>query len=134
MPPCMLMTVAHFLYTRFYTLKMKEGQEGIYMFITINHIEDYCPVPNYLPNMTLKLKKDFENPYDDEAIAVYKNNCKIGYVANSVSSVCRGTVSAGRLYDRFDKEIDCIIRFVSTEYGFLIAQINNEEQELETVK
>lgn len=101
------------------------------MFITINHIEDYCPVPNCLPDMALRLKKDYKNPYDDEAIAVYKNDCKIGYVANSVSSVCRGTVSAGRLYDRFDKEIDCIVRFVSTEYGFLIAQVSDKRQDQE---
>ena len=93
------------------------------MFITINHIEDYCAVLNCLPNMTLTLKKDYENPYDDEAIAAYKNGSKVGYVANSVSTVCRGTYSAGRLYDRFDKEIDCMVRFVSTEYGFLIAEI-----------
>ena len=73
--------------------------------------------------MTLTLKKDYENPYDDEAIAAYKNGSKVGYVANSVSTVCRGTYSAGRLYDRFDNEICCVIKFVSTEYGFLIAEI-----------
>lgn len=95
------------------------------MFITINHIEDYCAELCVLPNMTLVLRKDFENPYDDEAIAVYKNGSKVGYVANSVSTVCRGTYSAGRIYDRFDKETECVIRFVSVEYGFLIAEINS---------
>ena len=96
------------------------------MFITINHIEDYCAVLNCLPDMTLTLKKDYQNPYDDEAIAAYKNGSKVGYVANSVSTVCRGTWSAGRIYDQFDNEIGCTIRFVSTEYGFLIAEIDSE--------
>ncbi|MBR3142750.1 MAG: HIRAN domain-containing protein [Clostridiales bacterium] len=96
------------------------------MFITINHIDDYCAVLDFFPGMTLTLRKDYENPYDDEAIAAYKNGSKVGYVANSVSTVCRGTYSAGRIYDRFDKEAECVVRFVSTEYGFLIAEIEND--------
>ena len=96
------------------------------MFITINHTEDYCAVLDCLPGMTLTLRKDYENSYDDEAIAAYKNGSKVGYVANSVSTVCRGTYSAGRIYDRFDKEVECVVRFVSTEYGFLIAEIEDD--------
>ena len=71
------------------------------------------------------LKKDYENPYDDEAIAAYRNGSKVGYVANSVSTVCRGTYSAGRIYDRFDKEAECVVRFVSVECGFLVAEVND---------
>lgn len=96
------------------------------MFITINHIDDYCAVLDCLPGMTLTLRKDYENPYDDEAIAAYKNGSKVGYVANSVSTVCRGTYSAGRLYDVFNKEIRSTVKFVSVEYGFLIAEVNGE--------
>ena len=96
------------------------------MFITINHIEEFCTVIDCLPCMKLTLKKDHKNIYDDEAIAAYRNGSKFGYVANSVSTVCRGTCSAGRLYDRFDKEIDCIIRFISIENAFAIAEIDNK--------
>jgi hypothetical protein len=69
--------------------------------------------------MKLLLKKEHDNTYDDEAIAVYtKLGNKIGYVANSVHSVCRGTDSAGRIYDKFEEEIECTVRFIAEEYGF----------------
>ena len=94
------------------------------MFITINHIEDYCAVLNCIPNMKLTLKKDYENPYDDEAIAAYtKDNYKCGYVANSVRSVARGTFSAGRVYDLIEDEARCCVRFILPEEGCLIAEI-----------
>lgn len=97
------------------------------MFITINHIEEFCVGSDCRPGIRLKLEKDHSNPYDDEAIAVYRNNCKFGYVANSVSTVCRGTYSAGRLYDRFEEEAECVIRFAAVENDFVIAEIYNEE-------
>lgn len=95
------------------------------MFITINHIEDYCVVLDCRTEMRLSLKKDHNNSYDDEAIAAYRNGSKFGYVANSVCTVCRGTYSAGRIYDRFDEETDCIIRFVAHENDFVIAEIKD---------
>ena len=95
------------------------------MFITINHIVDYCAVLDCPPGMKLTLKKDHKNSYDDEAIAAYRNGNKFGYVANSVSTVCRGTYSAGRLYDRFDETAECTIRFVALENDFVIAEINS---------
>ncbi|MGM9986276.1 MAG: HIRAN domain-containing protein, partial [Bacillaceae bacterium] len=50
----------------------------------------------------LKLKKDRDNEYDDEAIMVELESIgKIGYVANSPHTVAKGTRSAGRIYDTF---------------------------------
>lgn len=56
------------------------------------------------------LEKEPDNLYDDEAIMAFATGGEDGfvedfvgeamYVANSVSSVARGTHSAGRIYDR----------------------------------
>lgn len=83
------------------------------IYITINHIEDFCPCSNLRVGDKLILKKDLDNCYDDEAIAVYdKNNVKVGYVANSVNTVARGTYSAGRLYDLVDDKVRCVVVFI----------------------
>ena len=99
------------------------------IYITINHLDDFMPITNLKVGDNLTLKKELDNIYDDEAIAVYdKNNVKVGYVANSVHSVARGTYSAGRLYDRINDEIDCIIRFVFQEEANVIAEIHTERK------
>ncbi len=93
-------------------------------YITINHLDDFQSVSFLKPGDHLILKKDKNNIYDDEAITVYKENkTKVGYVANSVHSVARGTYSAGRLYDRIEDERKCIVRFVLTEEGCVIAEV-----------
>lgn len=99
-----------------------EDHESIY--ITINHLDDFMPVINLKVGDILKLKKEPDNIYDDEAIAVYtKDNFKCGYVANSVSTVARGSYSAGRVYDRMGNEAECFVRFVMSEERIAIAEI-----------
>src|SRR5690625_130743 len=62
---------------------------------------------------TVMFLKDYKNPYDDEAIAVFSEDKKqIGYVANSIRTVAKGTYSAGRLYDKFDNFAIGVIRFI----------------------
>ena len=83
------------------------------VFITINHIEDFCGYNHLRVGDELTLRKDPDNRYDDEAVAVYDSSeMKIGYVANSVHSVARGTYSAGRLYDRIGEECRCRVCFI----------------------
>ena len=98
------------------------------MFITVNHTEDFTGGTKCLrPGMTLMIRKDHNNPYDDEAIAVYsEKKVKYGYVANSVHSVCRGTHSAGYIYETFEEEAKCIVRFVSEE--FAIAELCRDDE------
>lgn len=85
-------------------------------YITINHIDDFCGYTHLRVGDILSLKKEPDNEYDDEAIAVYdKNQTKIGYIANSVSSVARGTYSSGRVYDRVENESKCIVCFITEE-------------------
>ena len=99
-----------------------EDHESIY--ITINHIDDFMPVMNLKVGDILMLKKEPDNLYDDEAIAVYtKENYKCGYVANSVSTVARGTYSAGRLYCLFKEDSKCTVRFVFCENCVVLAEV-----------
>lgn len=88
----------------------KSDNEEIY--ITINHLDEFNGLSNIKVGDTLTLIKDLDNPYDDEAIAVYdKDDIKIGYVANSVDTVARGTYSAGRLYDQLNNN-KCTVKFI----------------------
>lgn len=103
------------------------------IYITVNHIDDFCAVNNLRVGDELTLKKDPDNYYDDEAIAVYdKNNVKVGYVANSVSTVARGSYSAGRLYDKIRDEAECIVKFMNDD--MLIAEIDELTRNTGTVK
>ena len=83
------------------------------MFITIDHTEDFGGTTHLRAGDKLTLRKDHDNIYDDEAIAAFgRHETKCGYVANSVGTVARGTLSAGRLYDRIEEEGTCEVRFI----------------------
>ena len=102
-----------------------EDHESIY--ITINHLDDYMPVMNLKVGDILTLKKEPGNIYDDEAIAVYtRENFKCGYVANSVSTVARGTFSAGRAYDKVKNNFKCSVEFILSDDGVAIARLKKE--------
>lgn len=85
-------------------------------YITIVFVDDRLQVGDIV-----FLEKDKENSYDDEAIRVCLAESVGGefdimeremYVANSVNSVFRGTKSAGRIYDKFDKSARAQVVFV----------------------
>ena len=100
-------------------------EENEHIYITINHLEDFMPIINLKVGDILMLKKEPDNLYDDEAIAVYtKENYTCGYVANSVSTVARGSCSAGRVYDRIEDQTECIVRFIFVESGVVIAKVD----------
>ena len=95
------------------------------IYITINHLDDYNGLSNIKVGDTLTLIKDLDNPYDDEAIAVYnKDEVKVGYVANSVDTVARGTFSGGRIYEKISIDDKCCVTFIISEC--IIARIINE--------
>lgn len=96
--------------------------DGTKLFVTINHIENYGGANFFKVGEELYLKKEVENFYDDEAIAVYKlSETKCGYIANSVETVARGTYSAGRIYDKIKDNDICVVRFIFEEV--LVAEI-----------
>lgn len=96
-------------------------------FITLTHLDDYNTAGFCNPGTTLILKK-VPNEYDDEAIAAFsEKGSKYGFVANSSSTVARGTHSAGYIYRDFDQECACIIRFRLDDTA--IAEIIKEEND-----
>ncbi|MBR3310347.1 MAG: hypothetical protein IKG15_00840 [Solobacterium sp.] len=95
-------------------------------YITITHINDFYGFDHYRCGMPLRLKKDHDNPYDDEAITVLESGgAKCGYVANSTGTVCRGTHSAGYISHLFEEETDCTVRFICDD--FLIAELHADK-------
>ncbi|MFC0905714.1 HIRAN domain-containing protein [Clostridium sp. MT-14] len=73
--------------------------EGNY-FITITGLNHYYDKKPFEVGRILKIVKEPENEYDQEAIcAELPYIGTVGYVANSPGTVFRGTVSSGRLYD-----------------------------------
>ena len=96
------------------------------IFITVDHLPDCVRMHIAEVGQELTLRKDTRNPYDDEAIKVFnKNDTEIGYVANSVDTVARGTYSAGRIYDKIRDGQKCTIRFIVEDC--LIAEMACEE-------
>ncbi len=94
------------------------------VYITLNHMDDFMDYPEFIRvGQELTLRKQKDNAYDDEAIVALSNDHKCAYVANSVSTVARGTYSAGRVYDLIEDETNCIIRFILTEEGVMIAEL-----------
>ncbi len=61
-------------------------------FITMNHFDLFDSTEFIRPGDQITLKKDLNNPYDNEAIVVRPaSGIKVGYVANSVCTVAKGS-------------------------------------------
>ena len=83
------------------------------LYATVNHLEDYGGASYFRIGQEIILRRDRNNPYDDEAISVHdQNGTKCGYVANSVCTVARGTCSAGRLCEKISEEQPAVIEFI----------------------
>lgn len=99
-------------------------------YITITGCDHYLGTKVLRLHQKVVLKKDLDNVYDGEAVAVYlESGMKIGYVANSIYTVAKGTHSAGRIYDTFDQTCEGKVMFILDECA--IAQVvhadSNEE-------
>ena len=69
--------------------------------------------------MTVKLVKDPDNEYDNEAIRVELEGLGlVGYVANSPRTVVGESFSAGRLYDKIEDTAEGTVLF-NVENGVL---------------
>lgn len=98
-------------------------------FITIPIENRYYGRKPFKPGKLLMLIKDRENEVDNEAIKVSIPGIDIiGYVANSVTTVYSGTISAGRLYDKFDEVTYAVVAFV-TRAGVIAALLEKDEFE-----
>lgn len=84
------------------------------IFVTITGQNSYLGLKPYKVGRVVKLVKDKDNEHDEDAIRVELPFIDtIGYVANSTSTVYKGTFSAGRLYDKIGDEAFAQIMFVT---------------------
>ena len=84
------------------------------VFITITGQDHYLGLKPYKVGRIVKIVKDAENEYDEDAIRVELPFIDtIGYVANSVNTVFAGTCSAGKLYDKIDDYAYAQVMFIT---------------------
>lgn len=97
-------------------------------YIAITGTSHYFGTGFLKPGQIVHLRKDPDNPYDQEAIrAEIPPIGKIGYVANSTHTVPKGCRSAGRIYDSFDQRISGIVRFIIKDTVIVELAPNLEE-------
>ena len=114
------------IYTRIIDGRNKNMKEN--NFITITNIKEYIEIGMIKIGEVLHLKKEPDNAYDMESIMVEnKNEIPIGHVANSVSSVAKGTHSAGYIYQSFKDSILCTVKFIYRD--MIIAQLQSSQEE-----
>ena len=102
-------------------------------FITITNIKEYIEIGMIKIGEVLHLKKEPDNAYDMESIMVEnKNEIPIGHVANSVSSVAKGTHSAGYRYQSFKDSILCTVKFIYRD--MIIAQLQTSQEETKNMR
>lgn len=111
------------------------------VFITITGMKDYLGLKPYKVGRIVKLCKEHNNEFDETAIRVELPFIDtVGYVANSTSTVYKGTFSAGRLYDKIGEEAFAEIMFVthSSAIAILVDPEEGEEDgeffEIDTVE
>ncbi len=81
----------------------------------------------------VKLVKEPDNKYDTEAIACEMRYFgKIGYVSNSTNTVVKGTMSAGRLYDKINEEYFARIKFITSSVA--IAKVLTSDEYIEEME
>ena len=84
------------------------------MFITVLSMNKLHGAKPLKIDGIVKLIKEPDNKYDTEAIACEMRYFgKIGYVANSVNTVVKGTMSSGRVFDMIDDEYFAKIKFIT---------------------
>ncbi|MBE6487128.1 MAG: hypothetical protein E7Z86_00175 [Methanosphaera stadtmanae] len=86
-------------------------------YFTISGVNHYHGIKPFKIGKILKLIKEPDNDYDQEAIKVQMRYAgDVGYVSNSVKTVAKGTMSAGRLYDKILDEDYAIVKFAIDDY------------------
>lgn len=99
------------------------------MFVTITGIDHYYGDKPFEIGRVVRLVKEPENGHDDDAIRVELPFIEtVGYVANSTSTVYRGTYSAGRIYDKIDDAAFAEVAFI-THSSVIAAVLDPEDVE-----
>lgn len=101
------------------------------LFATIVGLKNYEGNKVFKIGSIVKLVKEPDNDYDLEAIACESKYIgKTGYIANSAKTVTKGTMSAGRIYDKIDDVSYCKVQFVSTDSVIAKLLTKNEINDL----
>jgi len=100
-------------------------------FITIIGFDHHHKLKPFEINSIVKLVKEPDNRRDSESIAVEKRHFgKVGRIANSTQSVVNGTMSAGRIYDKFSDFTFAEVKFIANTQ--IIARVL-DRYEIETL-
>ncbi|MDR2544551.1 MAG: HIRAN domain-containing protein [Methanobrevibacter sp.] len=100
-------------------------------YVTITGMGYYEDVFSFDIGEIIRLKKEPNNSYDTEAIkAEIPFTGKIGYVANSSKTVVKGTMSAGRIYDKIEENTYVKIIFI-TNNELICEFLDNQKSENE---
>lgn len=84
------------------------------LYITVTGLSHYHGMKPFRIGSLISLKKEPGNEFDAEAIAVFDPlKGQVGYVANSPSTIAKGCMSAGRVYDRMPDECAAVVRFMT---------------------
>ena len=103
-------------------INMNDGE----LFTTIVGLKNYEGSKVFKIGSIVKLVKEPDNDYDLEAIACeIRYIGKTGYIANSTKTVIKGTMSAGRIYDKIGDISFCEVKFVSNDS--VIAKVLTQE-------
>ena len=94
--------------------KVKEAGNMTKIHLTIIGFSHFYGALPFEEGQIVYLKKEPGNGFDAEAIMAHLPALgRIGYVANNPSTVVRGTMSGGRLYDRFESEAVARVEFIT---------------------
>ena len=97
------------------------------IYTTIVGLKNYEGNKVFKIGSIVRLVKEPDNDYDLEAIACENRYIgKTGYIANSAKTVTKGTMSAGRIYDKIGDVSYCEVKFVSNDS--VIAKVLSNEK------
>lgn len=111
----------------------------IILYITIIAFQNMHGEKPLKLNGIVKLIKEPDNKYDTEAIACEMRYFgKIGYVANSTTTVVKGCMSSGRVFDKITDEYFAKIKFIHNNISIakiltvdeFITEVENPESDV----
>ena len=99
------------------------------LYLTIAGANCYYGMRPFAIGNVIRCQKEPSNPYDAEAICCTLPMVgTVGYVANSVRTVCGGTMSAGRLYDKVPGKFYAKVLFTSATKVICRVELENFAQ------
>lgn len=86
------------------------------LFATVVGLKNYKGNQVFKLGSIVKLIKEPDNDFDTEAIKCELNYIgKTGYLANSTKTVIKGTMSAGRIYDKIENVSFAEVKFIAND-------------------